>query len=521
VASSDELQAEVRTLRQRVEDLESALAERAGELRDAEPALRAVLDSAAQGIVVIDGAGRVVMVNARLAAMFGYTREELLGRTLETLVPGELRRVHAEHRAGYVANPHVRPMGVGLDLTGERKDGSRFPVEISLSYAGSGAELLCVAFVTDISERKRTEDALRRSEAQVRAILEAASEGILIVDERGTIVLVNRKTETMFGYPREQLVGASLEMLLPSRLQARHAEHRATYFRDPRVRPMGRGLDLVARRADGTEFPVEISLSYVRTDEGLRALAFVTDITQRQAAERARRQTERLMALGQLAAGLAHEVNNPIGVIITRIELMLMDAGANKLPAEAVADLRVLHRHAQRVAGITRSLLSFARQAPRERAPVNLNDVVKAVLALVGRQLERQGVRVHDRLAASLPPVLGEANPLQQVVLNLLTNAAEAMPSGGDVTITTALDEGKVRLVVADTGPGIGPKQLPHIFEPFFTTKVTGTGLGLSVTYGILKDHDATVDVDSAPGRGARFVVSFPALDPPDAPRAD
>ena len=351
---------------------------------------------------------------------------------------------------------------------------------------------------------------LEAAEAQARAILEAAGQAILIVDQRGTILSVNRQAETMFGYPRDRLIGTSLEILLPERLRERHDAHRAMYFRDPHIRPMGRGLDLVALRADGTEFSVEISLSYVQTDDGLHALAFVTDITQRKTLERATRQTERLTALGQLAAGFAHEVNNPIGVMTTRIELMLMDAESNTLPADVVEDLKVLHRHAQRVAAITSSLLSFARQSPQERTLVNLNDVVAAVLVLVARQYERQGVRIHHETTSSVPPVLGQIDALQQVVLNLVTNAAQAMSAGGDITLTTAFHEGKVRLVVADTGSGIAAEHLPHIFEPFFTTKPTGTGLGLSVTYGILNDHNATVDVESKVAEGTRFVVTFP-----------
>ena len=354
--------------------------------------------------------------------------------------------------------------------------------------------------------------ALRQRVAELEEILEAAGQAILIVDERGTILSVNRQAEVMFGRSRERLVGTTIETLMPERVRDRHVAHRATYIRDPHIRPMGRGLDLLARRADGTEFSVEISLSYVQTDEGLRVLAFVTDITQRKALERATRQTERLSALGQLSAGFAHEVNNPIGVMTTRIELMLMDAASNKLPADVVDDLKVLHRHAQRVAGITNSLLSFARQSPQERTLVNLNDVVTAVLLLVGRQYERQGVRMHHE-AGSVLPVLGQTNALQQVVLNLVTNAAQAMSSGGDVTLTTSIEDGKVRLVVADTGPGIAPEHLPHIFEPFFTTKTGGTGLGLSVTYGILDDHHATVEVESKPGEGSRFVLSFPVAD--------
>jgi PAS domain S-box-containing protein len=512
----DELHAEIRTLRQRVAELQTAAERSRGletSLGESEGKLRALLESASQGIVVINSKGEIVLVNARLETMFGYRREELLGQNLEVLVPTELRGAHAGHRTRYAADPHVRPMGVGLDLIGQRKDGSRFPVEISLSYTDTADGLVQVGFVTDISERKRAEDALRRSEAQARAILEAAGQAILIVDQRGTILSVNCQAEAMFGQSRERLVGAAVETLLPERLRERHVGHRAMYFRDPHMRPMGRGLDLLAHRADGIEFPVEISLSYVETDDGLRGLAFVTDITQRQRLERASRQSERLTALGQLSAGLAHEVNNPIGVMTTRIELMLMDAEINKLPTEVIEDLKVLHRHAQRVATITNSLLSFARQSPQERGPVNLNDVVAAVLVLVGPQYERQGVRLHTELRPSLEVVLGQTSALQQVVLNLVTNAAQAMPTGGDVTITTTLEDGKVRLVVADTGPGIPPEHLSRIFEPFFTTKPSGTGLGLSVTYGILNDHNATVEVDSAPGGGARFVLTFPIAD--------
>ena len=510
--ASDKLHAEILALRRRVSELEAAARGHGPPVRG-EATLQAILESAAQGIVAVDADGRITLANERLATMFGYAPDELLGKSLDILVPNELRGAHAEHRAGYVANPRVRPMGVGLELTGQRKDGSHVSVEISLSYANTPEGTIYVGFVTDIGERKRVEEALRRSEAQARAVLEAAGQAIVIADEQGAILSVNRQAETTFGYPRERLIGESIELLLPERLRTRHVEHRAAYVRDPHVRPMGRGLDLLARRADGSEFPVEISLSYVRTEEGLRVLAFVTDITRRVAMERASRQTERLTALGQLSAGLAHEVNNPIGVMMTRIELMLMDAESNKLPDEVVEDLRVLHRHAQRVATITASLLSFARQSPQERRLIDLNEVVRAVLVLVRRQYERQGVRVHDELAPSLPELLGESNALQQVVLNLVTNAAQAMPAGGDVTITTAVDGRNVRLVVADTGLGIAPEHLPHIFEPFFTTKPSGTGLGLSVTYGILNDHNATVDVDSVPGRGTRFVVTFPPAD--------
>jgi len=280
---------------------------------------------------------------------------------------------------------------------------------------------------------------------------------------------------------------------------------------------MGQGLDLTARRRDGSEFPVEISLSYVETDEGLRAMAFVTDITERKAMERATRQAERLSALGRLSAGIAHEVNNPIGIMTSRIELILMDAEANGLPAETIDDLRVVHRNAIRVATLAKNLLSFSRETPRERVPVDLDQVVRNVLLLVTADFGRQNIRMVSKLKSS-SHVLGHANALEQVVLNLVTNAAEAMPQGGDIRIVTTTWGDRVRMVVADTGRGIAAEHLQHIFDPFFTTKASGTGLGLSVSYGIAEDHGGTIEVESVPGQGTTFVLTFPVAEPGKRP---
>jgi PAS domain S-box-containing protein len=196
--------------------------------------------------------------------------------------------------------------------------------------------------------------ALRKSEATARAVLESASEGILLIDTNGRIILVNRAAERMFGYEPGELLGQTLEVLLPDCIRATHHEHRARYFAAPRVRPMGSGLDLAGRRKDGVEFPVEISLSYVQSPEGMSAMALITDITERKRAEaelqRQREtlyQTEKLAALGTLSAGIAHEMNNPLGIITSRIEVMLLDAEEQNLPPEVREDLNVLHRATQ------------------------------------------------------------------------------------------------------------------------------------------------------------------------------
>ncbi len=194
---------------------------------------------------------------------------------------------------------------------------------------------------------------------------------------------------------------------------------------------------------------------------------------------------------------------------------MLLEAEAHGLPPGVADDLRVLHRHAQRVGKIAQGLLSFARQSSGQRGAVDLNHLVAETVLLVEKQLARDGIAVKTTLAPWLPAVGGDANALQQVVLNLVTNARDALGAAGQITIETSpvLDgSGAARLTVRDTGPGIAPETLPRIFDPFFTTKSEGTGLGLSISYGIVREHQGTIDVQSRPGEGTTFILTFPPL---------
>jgi diguanylate cyclase (GGDEF)-like protein/PAS domain S-box-containing protein len=240
---------------------------------------RGWLEAAPDAMVIVDDAGTIVLVNAQTERLFGYPRDELLGERVELLVPDRFRGRHSGHRQGYSADPHTRSMGAGLELYGRRRDGTEFPVEISLSPLETDDGRLVSSAIRDITAR-------RRSENKFRGLLESAPDAMVIVDHSGAIVLVNAQTERLFGYPREDLLGQHVELLVPDRFRDRHSGHREGYSQDPHTRSMGAGLELYGRRKDGTEFPVEISLSPLETEDGTLVSSAIRDITDRKRAER-------------------------------------------------------------------------------------------------------------------------------------------------------------------------------------------------------------------------------------------
>ncbi len=358
-----------------------------------------------------------------------------------------------------------------------------------------------------------------------------------MTDADGRIVLVNREVERLFGYAREELLGQQIELLIPQRYHNHHPAYRQQFRSDPRARAMGAGRDLRGRRKDGTEVPLEVGLTPVVTEEGMFVIGSVVDISARKRAEEEQRavseqlrQAQKMEAVGTLAGGIAHDFNNLLGAIVGYAELVERAVIAQP---EVHADVREILIAAQRGRSLVEHILTFSRRQEAQRKPLELARVVSEVQSLLRASIPA-GIEL-----ISIPPtdsarVLADATSVHQVVMNLATNAAQAMPQGGRLTIALrslyahdsmiranpALREGwYAELSVRDTGAGMDSLTQARAFEPFFTTKAPGkgTGLGLAVVHGIMRDHDGTVQLESNEGEGTEVRCLFPIIATEDA----
>jgi two-component system, cell cycle sensor histidine kinase and response regulator CckA len=370
-----------------------------------------------------------------------------------------------------------------------------------------------------------------KSEKLLVAILESASQAIISIDRGGRIALANRRSGEMFGYTGEELRGARVELLLPESKRAAHSRQRDEYFDRPRARPMGIGLELAGRRKDGTEFPVEVSLSTVETDDGIFGIAFISDISPRKALEAQLMHAQKMEAVGRLAGGVAHDFNNML-TVIAGYNRMILDELSTLDPLRGYAE--EILKAADRAGALTNQLLAFSRRQVMQPRIINLNAVIgqteKMLRRLIGEDVEL--VMSLDRGAGNIK---ADPNHIEQAIVNLAVNSRDAMPNGGRITIETGnvqIDETYVKthmgvkpgdfvmIAVSDTGHGMDSATRQNIFEPFFTTKQQGkgTGLGLATVYGMVKQSGGDIWVYSEPGQGSTFKLYFPLVREPVSP---
>ena len=493
-------------------------------LRTSEARKRAVLDAALDSIITIDEEGRVIEVNPATERTFGRSASEMMGRELaEMIVPAALREGHRRGLERHRQTGEAWILGKVVEMPALRRSGEEFPVELFISRVEVEGAPHFIGYIRDLTERKKAEKDMRRSEERFRRLFDSNAIGIAVSDLTGAVLEANDAYLDILGCSREELHSGMLNWNEGTPPEYRALDQAAVeeLKRTGVAPPWEKELF----RKDGTRVPVLLGVAMLEASEA-SCITYVVNLSKSRMLEKQLRQAQKMEAVGQLAGGVAHDFNNLLTAILGYTELVVARMRADP---EGLEELDEIRKAGERAAGLTRQLLAFSRRQVLEPRVIDLNGVVRDLEKML-RRLLGEDVELETSLAPSLGCVRADPGEIEQVVMNLAVNARDAMPEGGRITVETAnveLDEhygqahgsavrpGRyVMLAVSDTGVGMDAETQSHAFEPFFTTKAKdkGTGLGLSTVYGIVKQSGGWVWVYSELGGGTSMKIYLPEV---------
>ena len=477
---------------------------------------QAILDTAVDGIITIDDHGTVESANPAVERLFGYAPAELIGRNVSLLAPSPHGEHHAEYISRYLRTGEARIIGIGRELEGLRRDGTTFPMELAVSEVHGGDRPRFAGIIRDITARKQAEAALRESQARTQAILDTAIDGIITIDDHGTVESANPAVERLFGYAPAELIGRNVSLLAPSPHGEHHDEYISRYLRTGEARIIGLGRELEGLRRDGTTFPMELAVSEVRGGDRPRFVGIIRDITARKQAEAALLRADALK--DEFLANTSHELRTPLNGIIG-IGQSILDGATGSLTDEQRRNLEMVVASGRRLANLVNDLLDFSKLRHEtielRRGPTDLHSLVDLVLAVSRTLVGKRPLRLFNRTDPVGPLVEVDEDRIQQVLFNLVGNAIKFTPAG-TVEVLAEVQHDWLDVTVADTGIGIAPERFDEIFEIFsqgdgsMERQQGGTGLGLAIAKQLVELHGGSLRVESEVDVGSRFTARLP-----------
>ena len=485
--------------------------------------LRAVVETAVDGVILIDARGTVLMFNTACEKLFKYPAHEVIGQNVKMLMPGPYRQEHDLYLDNFHRTGERKIIGIGREVFGQRKDGTTFPMDLAVGEARQDDGSIFVGIIHDLTERERVERALRESNARLKAVVETAVDGVILIDARGRILMFNPACERLFQYRAGEVRHENVKLLMPSSYRVEHDTYIRNFLETGERKIIGIGREVVGQRKDGSTFPMDLSVGEAKQDGEAIFVGIIHDLTERKRTEEQLVQAQKMETVGQLSGGIAHDFNNLLTVIVGNAEF-LSEKLKSRQDLKQLAD--DIGRAGDRGAELTQRLLAFGRRQMLRPIEIECNGLLDSMHKLLRRTL-REDIEINTDLDPDIPLAFADPAQLESAVLNIALNAQDAMPTGGRLTISTAnasLDDhykslhpevlpGEYVLVsVTDDGEGMPKEVIERVFEPFFTTKEVGkgSGLGLSMVYGFVKQSNGHVSIYSEPGLGTTIRIYLP-----------
>jgi PAS domain S-box-containing protein len=491
-----------------------------------ESRLRAVVETAVDGVILIDAQGLIQMFNPACEKLFGYRADEVMGKNVKMLMPSPYREEHDRYLENFHRTGEKKIIDIGREVAGQRKDGSVFPMDLSVGEAKEGDDSIFVGIIHDLSQYQRAEQEIRETAARLKALVETAVDGVIMIDGNGRVLMFNPACEKLFGYEAEEVIGQNVSMLMPRPYREENDTYLSNFHQTGEKKIIGIGREVTGQRQDGSTFPMDISVGEATHGDGESIfVGIIHDLTERKQTEAQLMQAQKMETVGQLSGGIAHDFNNLLTVVVGNAEVLSESLRARP-DLQHLADSIVAA--GERGAELTQRLLAFSRRQTLQPADIDCNALVRGMEKLLRRMLP-EAISVRTILDADVRTAYADPGQLENAILNLAINARDAMSDGGTLTITTAnvpLDEryrdlhpevnpGEYVMVsVTDDGSGMPKEVLDHVFEPFFTTKEVGkgSGLGLSMVYGFVKQSNGHVAIYSEPALGTTVRIYLPAV---------